>query len=144
MRSLRSIKKSIGHARIASEPRINRAVLRHLRTELAATTVGAPVFGTPRLGPAVVKKRGVAAMAAALVILILILAGRPGHQTTPQSREGRTVSAGDLLTVGCLNAAYRRGGLEALDRRCEEAARRLDTRPEAVSLATLIRDLRGI
>jgi hypothetical protein len=143
MRSLRSIKKSIGQARIASEPRVNQAVLRHLHTELAAAVAGIPVSGAPHLWRAAVRNRVVPAVAAAIVILILIVAGRPGPQATALCEEGRTVSAGDLLTVGCLNAAYRRGGLAALDRRCEEAARRLDTQPAVVSLASLIRDLRG-
>jgi hypothetical protein len=58
----------------------------------------------------------------------------------PPPREDETLSAADLLTVGCLSAAFRRGGLEAVERQCEAAARRLDLRPERISLMELIRE----
>jgi hypothetical protein len=58
----------------------------------------------------------------------------------PPPRENETLSAADLLTVGCLNAAFRRGGLEAVERQCEVAAWRLDFRPEKISVMELIRE----
>ncbi len=54
--------------------------------------------------------------------------------------ENGMLSAADLLTVGCLNAAFRRGGLEAVERQCEAAARRLDLRPEKIPVMELIRE----
>lgn len=62
-------------------------------------------------------------------------------EDTPQLREDETRSTGDLLTVTCLNAAFRRGGLEAVERQCEMAARERDIRPERVSLRELIWEL---
>ena len=56
------------------------------------------------------------------------------------SRENETLSAADLLTVACLNAAFRRGGLEAVEQICEMAARRLDIRPERVTVEELFRE----
>ena len=83
-----------------------------------------------------------AVAAAAVVILALIILTR-SLQKTPPPTEHRTQSAADLLTVGCLNAACRRGGLEELERQCEEAAQRLDQRPERTSVKELIRELKG-
>ena len=57
-----------------------------------------------------------------------------------QPRENGALSAADLLTVGCLNAAFRRGGLEAVEQICEMAARRLDIRPERVTVEELFRE----
>ncbi len=62
-------------------------------------------------------------------------------EDAPQLREDETRSAGDLLTVACLNAAFRRGGLEAVERQCEMAARERDIRPERISLRELIWEL---
>jgi len=62
-------------------------------------------------------------------------------EDVPQLREDETQSAGDLLTVVCLNAAFWRGGLEAVDRQCELAAHRRDMRPERISVRELIREL---
>ena len=62
-------------------------------------------------------------------------------EDAPQLREDETRSAGDLLTVACLNAAFRRGGLEAVERQCEMAARERDMRPERISLRELIWEL---
>ncbi len=59
---------------------------------------------------------------------------------TPQPCESEALSAADLLTVGCLNAAFRRGGLEAVERLCDLAARRLDFRPQRVTVEELIRE----
>jgi hypothetical protein len=138
MRSLREIKKSISHARVESKPEADQAVLRHLLAELAAVAGDA---STPvKLH---VRGRILRAMAAAaIVILAVVMVARPPQRTAPPSPENRVHSAADLLTVGCLNAAYRRGGVEAVDQRCEEAARRLDTRPERTSVKKLIRELK--
>jgi hypothetical protein len=62
-------------------------------------------------------------------------------EDVPQLREDETRSAGDLLTVACLNAAFWRGGLEAVERQCEMAARRRDMRPERISVRELIWEL---
>ena len=57
-----------------------------------------------------------------------------------QPRENEALSAADLLTVGCLNAAFRRGGLEAVERLCDMAAQRLGFQPERISVGELIND----
>jgi len=49
-------------------------------------------------------------------------------------------SAADLLTVAGLNAAFRRGGLEAVERQCELAAQRLGIRPQRISVEDLIQE----
>jgi hypothetical protein len=58
----------------------------------------------------------------------------------PSPRENETFSAADLLTVGCLNAAFRRGGLEAVERQCELAAQRLGICPRRVTVEELIQE----
>ncbi len=57
-----------------------------------------------------------------------------------QPRENEALSAADLLTVGRLNAAFRRGGLEAVEQLCDVAAQRLGFRPERISVRELLND----
>ncbi len=140
MRSLREIKKSISHARVDSKPKANQAVLRHLIGEL--TTVAGDA---PRLTNLQVRARILqATAAAAIVVLAIVIIARPPQRITSPSAQNRIYSAADLLTVGGLNAAYRRGGLEAVDRQCEAAARRLEDRPQRVSINQLLGELKGI
>jgi hypothetical protein len=61
-------------------------------------------------------------------------------EDAPQLREDETLSAGDLLTVACLSAAFRGGGLEAVERLCDMAAQRLDFRPQRVTVEELIQE----
>ena len=141
MRSLRDIKKSIRHARIESKPEADEAILRRLLAELATVTAKTATPVPQCNWRAVAQSRIVQAAAAAVVVtVVLFVVGRPPHKVVPSPPEVRMPSAADLLTVGYLNAACRRGGLEAMDRQCEEAARCLGTRPERVSTRELIRE----
>ena len=139
MRSLREIKRSISHARVDSKPEADQAVLRRLVGELTAIAGNAP--GLTKLQ---IRARILQAMAAAaIVVLAVLIIARPPQRTTFPSSQHRIESAADLLTVGGLNAAYRRGGLEAVDRQCEAAAQRLEDRPQRMSVNQLIRELKG-
>jgi hypothetical protein len=59
---------------------------------------------------------------------------------TPPPHESEALSAADLLTVACLNAAFRRGGLEAVERQCDVAAQRLGICPRRVTVEELIQE----
>jgi len=140
MRSLRDIKKCVSHAGIRSSPQADKAMLGDLIQELEKATEDASIHLKPR--DWAIAARIVAA--AAIVIITLIVVSRPSREIVREPRVDRPQSAADLLTVGCLNAACRRGGPEAIDHQCEEAARRLENRPEKVSVKELIRELKGI
>lgn len=139
MRSLRDIKKRVSHAEIGSRPEADKAVLGDLIQELEKVAGNAPIH-LKRQDWAIAAR---IVAAAAIMIITLIVVSRPTPETAPEPRLNRPQSAADLLTVGCLNAAYRRGGLEAIDQRCEEAARRLENRPQKVSVKELIQELKG-
>jgi hypothetical protein len=74
-----------------------------------------------------------------IAIVALTVVSRTSHEPV---RNG-TLSAADMLTVGHLNAACRRGGLDEIDRQCERAAERLRNRPERISTEQLIREMKG-
>jgi hypothetical protein len=136
MRSLREIKKSIGHARVESKPGTDKEVLQHLLAELATVTGKAPGPVKPHVNGRIVRTIRVTA-----TTILALLTSRKVPRVVLQPCESGVLSAADLLTVGCLNAAFRRGGLEAVDRQYEMAARGLGTRPERISVRELIREL---
>lgn len=141
MRRLRDIKKSIRHARIESKPQASQAILGHLLAEFATVTaeISAPVKSHDwRI---VARSCGVRVMAVAAVIFALIVVGHPPREPAPPPSESRTQSAADLLTVGRLNAVCRRGGIEAVARQCEEAAKRIENRPQPITIDELIGEL---
>ena len=141
MRRLRDIKKSIGHTRIESKPQANKAILGHLLAEFA-TVRGDTSTPVKRCDWRIVAgSRGVKITAAAAVILALIVIGRPPREARRPPLESRTRSAADLLTVGCLNAVHRRGGIEAVAQQCEEAAKRMENRPQPIAIDELIGEL---
>lgn len=141
MRRLRDMKKSIGHARIESKPRANKAILGHLLAEFATARGDTSTPVKPRDWRIVARSRGVKMTAAAAVILALILVGRPPRKAAQPPLESRTQSAADLLTVGRLNAVCRRGGIEAVARQCEEAAKKTENRPQPITIDGLIGEL---
>ncbi len=75
---------------------------------------------------------------AVLQHLLAELATVTGDALQPRGNE--TLSAADLLTVASLNAAFRRGGLEAVERQCELAAQRLGICPQRVTVEELIQE----
>jgi len=54
-----------------------------------------------------------------------------------------TKSPAEMLTIMSLNIAYRRGGIEALERQCEQAIEKLGPRPAKVTVEELLADFNG-
>ncbi len=143
MKSRKEIERTVGRAPVHSSPAVNQAVLGHLLEELAALKRGTGDAARSPHWISVVKKPMVGAAAAALVLLILFGVFRIPHRTARPQPAARWQSAADLLTVGHLNAAHRRGGLDELDRQCDRAARKLGGPRERISVEELIEELQG-
>ncbi|MEN6427134.1 MAG: hypothetical protein ABFE13_17400 [Phycisphaerales bacterium] len=136
MRPLKDVRRSIRHAKIESKPQADEAVRQSLLAELTAATAGPPV--RPPTWPLAVK-----ILAAVVVVILALIVADRGLRESPPPAENGTRSAADLLTVGALNAACRRGGLGAIDQLCEEADRRLGVPPEKISVRTFTREFNG-
>lgn len=83
-------------------------------------------------------------LAAAAVIIIavglfLVHRGSSEKVETPKVAKAAKSAAG-LTTVISLEAAYRRGGLEAVEQQCDKAVRVLGARLDGISAGQLIRD----
>ena len=83
------------------------------------------------------------AAAAVLIVGIGLLAfyvhQGPGEQPVPRV----AVSPTKMMTAMSLTMAYRRGGIDAVDRQCEKAVRMLRTRPQRLTLGQLLAENNG-
>jgi len=143
---MRDIKRLVRHAPVHANAEMSRAVLDDLRKELGAGRIDAstPIHRHIWSSMMCSFRAGVAAVAALILVVALIMVSRiPKEPIRPPLRVGETPSAADMLTVGSLNAACRRGGLPEMERQCERAAQRLDTRPERISAEQLTREMNG-
>ncbi len=145
MRPLRDIKRFVGCAEVHSIPKVNKAVLDGLMKEFATTRSDASLRAGRNIWSSVVHSplAQATAVAALIVIGTLVVVSRTPRESTRRPPVAETLSVADMLTVGRLNAACRRGGLPEVERQCEQAAQKLQNRPERISMEQLIREMKG-
>lgn len=84
--------------------------------------------------------------AAALIILAIgffVIHLVPGEKVDTAEVPKVTKSPAELLTVASLNMAYRRGGVEAVERQCEQAIDKLGPRPAKITVNELLAEFNG-
>ena len=88
---------------------------------------------------------GKLALAAALVITAgLLFVGRFGiPRPVPGPQQAAQLSPAQMVSMMSLSAAFRRGGIEELDRQCDRAMERLGPRPSSISMQELFKDIDG-
>jgi hypothetical protein len=83
-----------------------------------------------------------AVIAAAGILLVGRFGPGPGRPVTaPQSVDLQ--SPARMVSLISLSAAFRRGGIDELDRQCDRALERLGPRPNSVSMQELLKDING-
>jgi hypothetical protein len=88
--------------------------------------------------------RFVAAAAVIVVLISLFIVHRgPDEQVDVVAVADSTKSPAGLLTVASLNMAYRRGGIEALEKQFEEALEMLGPRSINISDKQLLAEFNG-
>ncbi len=146
MRSAKDIEQSLKHANLDIEvnARTDEAVLSELvdaHREPARTRFAS----TPLSWRSITRNWTVRLAVGAAIIGIVSLPAlrhglrKPGHISPPLAQ----MSAAEMLTVGQLNAAYRRGGLKELEAQCEKAAEKVDVKTTEISITDLIIELKG-
>ena len=103
--------------------------------------------GQPNIWQMIYKSKITRLAAAAAVIIIVIglsLVQRgPSEQIDSPSVPKVTNSPAELPTVASLNIAYRKGGMDAVERQCEKAFERLEQRPANITLRELLAEFNG-
>jgi hypothetical protein len=86
-------------------------------------------------------------LAAAAVIVIavgfLVIHTRPRPQAGTDTISPAAKSPGEMMTAMSLKIAYRRGGLEAVEKQCDKAFRMLGLRPTRISIRELLDESNG-
>lgn len=86
-----------------------------------------------------------AKLAAAVIIIVtsLLIVHQVPHKHEPAQIGREPKSPSDLLTVASLNIAYRKGGMDAVERQCDEAIEMLGPQPEKITVKELLVDING-
>lgn len=142
MRSKKDIEQSLKHANLGVD--INAKTDQRVLDELVEKHRHS--VGTRRAIQTTIPQRfvtRVTAVAAVIVIAALLINHQRQREHEPPPVKRATVSAAELLTVRRLNTAYRRGGMQGLERQCEEAAEMVDIRPTEMSVEDVIAEFNG-
>jgi hypothetical protein len=97
--------------------------------------------------PNILKKPITKLAAAALIIVtisFLITHLGPSEKADTTDVTTVTKSPADMQTILSLNIAYRRGGIEAVDRQCKKAIEMLGPRPTKITIKQLLTEFNGI
>ena len=92
------------------------------------------------------KNSRITRLAAAAVIIIaisLLIVQRGVRKQEPVQVVSVAKSPAELLTLASLRTAYRRGGIDALEKQCDEAVEKLGRRETKVSIQELFAELNG-
>jgi hypothetical protein len=89
------------------------------------------------------KLSGLAAAAVLIVAIGLLMFSQISHKQEPTQIPKKPKSPTEMLTAMSLTMAYRRGGIEAVDKQSEEAIKMLGPRPANVSIRQLLKGSNG-
>ena len=86
-------------------------------------------------------------IAAAAVIIVaigfFIVHQRPSEQADTTIVSKATKSPAEMQATLSLSIAYRRGGIEAVDRQCQKAIEMLGPRPEEITIQQILTEFNG-
>ena len=95
----------------------------------------------------VILKSPFAKLAAAAVIIVaigfFIVHQRPSEQADTTIVSKATKSPAEMQAILSLSIAYRRGGIEAVDRQCQKAIEMLGPRPAEITIQQILTEFNG-
>jgi hypothetical protein len=78
-----------------------------------------------------------------LAVSFFVYNSRPVEKVNTVNVTKVTKSPAELLTVASLNMAYRRGGIKAIEKQCDEAVDKLGTQPAKITIKELLAEFNG-
>ncbi len=85
-----------------------------------------------------------AAVIVVIVVISLFIAHRGAREQESAQIVGVSKSSAEMLTVASLRVAYRRGGIEAVEKQCEETIEKLGPRVTKISVQEFLTEFNGI
>jgi hypothetical protein len=100
----------------------------------------------PSVAGIIIRSRAAKLAAAAMIIMavgLLMVYRNPPVQQQPPQTVSVAKSPAEMRSILSLNIAYRRGGIEAVDRQCQLAMGMLGPRPAEVTIETMLTEFNG-
>lgn len=100
----------------------------------------------PGIWRTVIKSKITKVAAAAVIVLVvgLFVAQRvPDEQVESRTKLEVAKSPAEMMTAMSLNIAYRRGGMEEVEKQCDKAFEMLGPRPGSITVQEMLAELNG-
>jgi hypothetical protein len=138
MKPADKIKELINKSDVATGPQTNKRILGDALEHLEK--IKQPGIWSTIISP--IGKLAVAAVVLLAIALPVILRNPDGPRDSDKVPSS-TQSPADMRSILALNIAYRRGGMEAVDRQCRRAMEMLGPRPAEATIEEILMEFNG-
>ncbi len=145
MKPAKNIEKLIKNIDIDTNAKMDKAVLDNVLKAFEHTKKEKSAKLEPNIWKIIMKSR-ITKLAAAAVIIVaigLFIAYQDSRKIEPAQVVSVSKSPAEMLTAASLNTAYRRGGIEAVERQCDEAMEKLGPRQRKITVRELLTEFNG-
>ena len=132
--------------RITTDTEMDTRVLHNSFAAMEETIRAKSADYKPNLWSIIIRSRMTKLAAAAVIVLVvgLFVARRiPDKQTENGTKQEVAKSPAEMMTAMSLNIAYRRGGMEEVEKQCDKAFEMLGPRPGKISVREILAELNG-
>lgn len=135
----------LGKPRIETGSEMDKQVLDDSFAAMDETIRAKPAGGKPNTWKMIVQSKTTKVAAAMIIVAIGLFVVHRGPNERPATAEipRAAKSPGEMMTAISLNLAYRRGGIEAVDRQCKEAIEMLGPRPAELTVEKMLTEFNG-
>jgi anti-sigma-K factor RskA len=130
---------------VTTSAEMDKKILDDALAALEKSKEGKPAAIGPNFWRTTAKSRMVKLIAAAMIIVAisLFIAYQDSRKLEPAQVVSVSKSPAEMLTVASLNMAYRRGGIKAVERQCDEAIEKLGLRQRKLTVKELLTEFNG-
>lgn len=146
MTSAKDIKKLTKNATIDTNEEVDESVLNGLLEQFDEAEEQYSAASQPSIWRTVIKSKIAKFAAAAMIVLAvgLFVARRmPDKQVEHRAKPEVAKSPAEMMTAMSLNIAYRKGGMEEVEKQCDKAFEMLGPRPGKISVQEILAELNG-
>ncbi len=132
--------------RITTDTEMDTRVLHNSFAAMEETIRAKSADYKPNLWSIIIRSRMTKLAAAAVIVLVvgLFVARRiPDKQTENGTKQEVAKSPAEMMTAMSLNIAYRRGGMEEVEKQCDKAFEMLGPRPGSITVQEMLAELNG-
>jgi len=144
MRPEKNIEKLIKNIDIDTNAKTDKAVLDDVLEAFEKSKKPAAI--EPNIWRIIMKSPVTKFTAAAAVIIVaisLFIAYQDSRKLEPAQDVSVSKSPAEILTVASLRMAYHKGGIEAVEKQCDQALKMLGTPPKKITIQELLTEFNG-